>query len=192
MERYKYIRDDPVLSESLIDKEYLNSLLRSKIKIKWICLRCDNIWFESIAARKKYINCPICQERRCTKYCAKCNKIANFNFRQYDWGKYCSEHREKDMIRIKTTNEVKNGFCDGICKNRIHVGSGHYVCEHNNLTILYPELMNEWDFESNELDPTKLKTGSGKKAHWKCRYGHSWLATIRDRAKNGTSCPKCL
>lgn len=53
------------------------------------------------------------------------------------------------------------------------------------------ELMKEWNFEKNtELDPTKLKIGSGKKAWWICNTcGNTWLTQIYLRKKHG--CPFC-
>jgi ABC-type ATPase with predicted acetyltransferase domain len=45
-------------------------------------------------------------------------------------------------------------------------------------------LMKEWDYEANvDLNPENLKSGSNKKAWWKCRKcGGKWQATICDRA----------
>ena len=59
--------------------------------------------------------------------------------------------------------------------------------------IDYPELMEQWDFEKNdllELNPRKLTIGSNKKAHWICSYGHSWEDTITHRT-TGRKCPYC-
>ena len=55
------------------------------------------------------------------------------------------------------------------------------------------QLMAEWDWEKNNalgLDQSKLTYGSGKKAHWKCSYGHTWYARIDHRTK-GVGCPIC-
>ena len=55
------------------------------------------------------------------------------------------------------------------------------------------ELIREWDFEKNSalgLDPQKLKTRSNKKVWWRCSNGHSWQATVDNRAQ-GSNCPYC-
>ena len=55
------------------------------------------------------------------------------------------------------------------------------------------ELIREWDFEKNSalgLDPQKLKTRSNKKVWWRCSNGHSWQATVDNRAL-GSNCPYC-
>ena len=41
-------------------------------------------------------------------------------------------------------------------------------------------------------DPTEFTAGSsGKKMKWKCRKGHTWLATIASRNGSEVGCPKC-
>ena len=56
-----------------------------------------------------------------------------------------------------------------------------------------PDLMAEWDWEKNNelgLNPAILTFSSGKKVHWKCSKGHSWMATI-DNRNHGNKCPIC-
>jgi len=52
-------------------------------------------------------------------------------------------------------------------------------------------LMSEWDYEKNkDLDPSKLTLGSHTKAWWKCKLGHQFEMTIKQRTY-GQSCPYC-
>lgn len=62
----------------------------------------------------------------------------------------------------------------------------------NDLATLYPELLNEWDYERNtELDPRKVLPKSGKHAWWVCSVcGNHWESEIRSRVK-GHGCPQC-
>ena len=62
----------------------------------------------------------------------------------------------------------------------------------NDLATLYPELLNEWDYERNtELDPRKVLPKSGKHAWWVCSVcGNHWESEIRSRV-NGHGCPQC-
>lgn len=52
-------------------------------------------------------------------------------------------------------------------------------------------LISEWDYTKNtSLDPSKLTSGSSKKAWWKCKKGHSWEAVVSSR-NLGSNCPYC-
>lgn len=37
---------------------------------------------------------------------------------------------------------------------------------------LYPELIKEWDFENNDLNPFDIKRASMYNAYWICSRGH--------------------
>jgi len=57
-----------------------------------------------------------------------------------------------------------------------------------------PELIKEWNWNLNkleDLDPTNLTHGSGKKANWICKKGHTWKARIYSRTGLKTHCPYC-
>lgn len=55
----------------------------------------------------------------------------------------------------------------------------------------FPELLEEWDYEKNKNhNPLELSPGSKKKVWWKCKKGHTWLATIVNRTK-GANCQIC-
>ena len=81
--------------------------------------------------------------------------------------------------------------------NRSRLGRGCPYCSHQKVAIgesdlatLCPDLINEWDKEKNDCDPSLVNAGSHKKAWWKCAKGHSWSAVIKSRA-NGVGCPIC-
>ena len=60
------------------------------------------------------------------------------------------------------------------------------------LATLRPELMDQWDYERNTLDPCRTTVGSHDKAWWKCSLGHSWQAAVFSRTKEKPSgCPYC-
>lgn len=68
-----------------------------------------------------------------------------------------------------------------------------FVSGINDLATLYPDLMEEWDWEENAgLDPTQISPGCNKTVKWKCKkYGHSWSTTITTRTKMKCGCPYC-
>ena len=62
---------------------------------------------------------------------------------------------------------------------------------YNDLATKLPSLAEQWDHERNESAlPTQFTANSHKKVWWKCKYGHSWCATIKSR-KEGNNCPYC-
>ena len=65
------------------------------------------------------------------------------------------------------------------------------VISRGSLSEKYPQLIDEWDFEKNEVLPSEISAGSGEKAWWKCSScGYEWLADIHSRVK-GNGCPIC-
>ena len=54
-----------------------------------------------------------------------------------------------------------------------------------------PELLVEWDYQKNRIDPSKVTSGSDKMAWWICPNGHSYQAAIHSRS-SGTGCPYCV
>lgn len=53
------------------------------------------------------------------------------------------------------------------------------------------ELLEEWDYEKNNLSPSELTNASRKKVYWKCQKGHTWFSEIISRTKQGNGCPYC-
>lgn len=70
--------------------------------------------------------------------------------------------------------------------------SGHRTMEgFNDLATLRPEIVKEWDYDKNELNPTQVSPSSSKAVWWKCEKGHSWKTTIAIRGHDGCGCPYC-
>lgn len=70
--------------------------------------------------------------------------------------------------------------------------SGHKKSSKNSLTIMYPDLMKEWDFVKNgKLNPDDFSYGSRLSVWWKCKKGHEWSAAIKTRSSLQSGCPMC-
>lgn len=71
--------------------------------------------------------------------------------------------------------------------------SGHKAWEGlNDFQTRFPEIVKEWHPTKNDnLKPTQVTYGSGKKVWWKCPVGHEYQAIVRDRGIGGTNCPIC-
>lgn len=73
---------------------------------------------------------------------------------------------------------------------------GKKVLPEDSLEILHPELIGEWNYEKNILNPLETHCRSGKKVWWKCKQNHEWQASITHRTSGGrdgrgTRCPYC-
>ena len=53
-----------------------------------------------------------------------------------------------------------------------------------------PDLLAQWS-PDNELSPSDISYGSNKKVLWICDKGHSWSATVKNRAIADSKCPYC-
>lgn len=82
-------------------------------------------------------------------------------------------------------NRMKGKGCP-FCSGR------NTIIGENDLTIVYPSIIKEWDYEKNKpLRPEQFKAGSNTKVWWKCsKCGYEWRTTITSRT-SGNSCPKC-
>lgn len=82
--------------------------------------------------------------------------------------------------------------------NRTTLGRGcpyctnQKVCDDNRLSLLFPHLLEEWDWGKNKKGPEEYTSGSGSKVNWVCKTcAYCWKATIVQRTSKGTQCPKC-
>lgn len=60
----------------------------------------------------------------------------------------------------------------------------------------YPEILEQWDYEKNTIDPKLLTRGSGKRVWWRCSKKdrcncHTWMATVGNRIHHKSGCPFC-
>ena len=63
---------------------------------------------------------------------------------------------------------------------------------YNDLATTHPKLASDWDPEkNNSLQASQVHAGSHKKVWWLCDQGHSWVAGIVRRSREGTGCPYC-
>lgn len=68
-----------------------------------------------------------------------------------------------------------------------------YLREVDSLSVNYPDLVKEWDFDKNGvLTPDMVSAHSHDVVWWKCEHGHSWLQQVGARTrKKATGCPYC-
>ena len=51
----------------------------------------------------------------------------------------------------------------------------------NDLATLHPELLKYWDYEKNDVDPSKIFGGGESVVYWICEKGHSYTKSILKR-----------
>lgn len=62
---------------------------------------------------------------------------------------------------------------------------------YNDLATKRPDLIMEWDYELNDVNPCELSPNSSKKVYWICPVGHHYKSSITKR-NHGRNCPVCV
>ena len=175
-------------------------LPNSEKKVWWKCLYGHN-WESTIATFSKNPSCPYCGGKKLlygvndleTNYpsiAAEWDHEENSGSpRDYfkssnktvSW-KCLKGHKWKEKISARTAQGLKCPYC-----------SHKRASEEYNLLRCNPDICSEWDYSKNgSLNPAELTPHSNTKVWWKCKYGHSWNATINHRTgANSTGCPIC-
>lgn len=169
---------------------------KSKLIINLKCRDCGSKWTQ-----------PAYQKADC-KICAH-EKLANNSSLQALYPEISSEwdyDKNKPLLpsEISSQSKRKNWW---ICSKGHHYiasirsrtlsSTGCPVCrgrksdENNSLGILYPNLLREWDYSKNSVDPNSINPRSNKKVSWVCRQGHHWIRQINYRTQNDQGCPFC-
>ena len=92
-------------------------------------------------------------------------------------------HSWKSTIYAINRNGVGCPYCRG---KKVFIGF-------NDLLTTHLDLCKEWDYKKNKLSPSDVSAGSNKVVWWVCSNGHSFEASVYNRAKeNGSNCPYCV
>lgn len=93
----------------------------------------------------------------------------------------CHQNFYKSWSSISTNNEGCY-YC-----------SGKKAGKYNNLAVLRPDLLAEWDYIKNKINPYEATEFSSQPAYWICQEcGNEWKTKrISTRTKGKNGCPKC-
>ncbi len=94
----------------------------------------------------------------------------------------CSEKNHEWFTSVASRTQ-KNSGCLYCC--------GHLVKKEDSFGSKYKELLEEWDYDKNTIDPYEVTPFSHKIAAWKCKKNHTWSIEIYQRSM-GTGCPGCV
>jgi hypothetical protein len=89
-------------------------------------------------------------------------------------------HEWEAVVDSRTRGNRGCGYCSG---NSVLVGF-------NDLASTHAELLEEWNFNKNDIEPNEVSFGSNKKYWWTCSNGHDYQARLTHRS-HGSKCPKC-
>lgn len=192
-------------------------------KVWWICAvdncghKCPHSWESTVANRLAGHGCPFCSKNK-RQFCVhnslklKYPDIAkeldpdlNGSLRSEDlycrsatkvWFKcpktncaFGCPHIYQATVSSRTLGHNQCPFCSKVSRR---------VCIHNSFGGQHPDLMMEWDFMLNDLDPSKLRPHSSEFVWWRCpntncseKCPHVYSARISHRINMKSGCPFC-
>ncbi|MEK0224377.1 zinc-ribbon domain-containing protein [Bacillus proteolyticus] len=176
--------------------------LTSNSKVWWVCKK-DHTFSATISNRKMGKGCPYCAGKKvCLDNClatvnpglaSEWHPTKNGDFTPYDimagsnkrvWW-MCPKGHEYEAV----VNSRNRGSGCKICGNKRK--GKRAVRDNNRLSLLYPNLANEWHPTKNEqLLPSDVSYGSDKVVWWMCNRGHEYKSPISQRTR-GNGCAKC-
>lgn len=187
------------------DNSALELAPNSNLKVDWLCSACHQTWTMRIDYRTRNgFGCTVCSGRKivagindlATLYPEVANEFdlalnapvtpAEINYGSntvYWWTSKTCGHTWPATVKGRTRKNKEAG-----CR----VCAGFYIVPGvNDLASQRPELIEEWDYEKNTLDPQKISVFKNERAWWLCRkFKHSWDAPITHRS-SGSGCPTC-
>lgn len=106
---------------------------------------------------------------------------------------------ENNSLRVISNCHVCNQKWDADWQSIYSLGTGcpwcvnRRVTKENSFVYLYPELMNDWDWDNNmTIDPYSLAPNSHERIYWKCHIcQHCWDCVLSNRTSLGRGCPGC-
>ena len=172
----------------------------TSLKVFWICKKCGNSWEARISNRVHGRGCPFCAGSIVTPGVNDLQSLFPQISAEYDLGKNktppCNIF-SKSNHKVWWTCKYGHSYSATVA-SRTNANSGCPYCTGrmaitgvNDLQTLYPDLVEDWDFEKNKgQTPETTLPSSGRKIWWKCDKGHSWQAPPYSRIK-GVGCPVC-
>ena len=178
-----------------------NSVTVKSGKTVWWLGKCGHEWQSTVYHRTEGQNCPICSSHKLLKGyndlktlypeiasewhptkngTLSPSEVFSMSNRKVWWLGKCG-HEWRCQISCRT----KNGNGCPIC-------SGYTIIPGvNDLLTINPSLAEEWDYERNDVSPSKISPNTHRKVWWRCpNCGYSWKADIHHR-NTGVGCPVC-
>ena len=172
---------------------------KSNKKFYWKCER-GHSWETTVANRAAGNGCV---------YCANQKVLVGFNDLATilpdladEWNYEKNEGKKPQDYLYGSTKKVwwkcKKGHEWQATISSRKAGNGCRICSnrkvtkgYNDLATKYPEIANEWDYETNlSLKPDMVGPASKRIVNWKCPKGHCYDMRVDHRVR-GCGCPYC-
>ncbi|MBD7912086.1 zinc-ribbon domain-containing protein [Clostridium cibarium] len=109
--------------------------------------------------------------------------------------KYLPVKETNDGSIVKNRTKFKH---ETISNHSIVKGKKESVPKQNPIEVkgsfseLYPDLLVDWDYEKNSIDPTQIIAGYSEKVFWKCnKCKNQWEARVDKRCSGRSICSNC-
>ena len=171
--------------------------LGSGKKVAWVCAA-GHKWRSIVGNRVRLgAGCPYCIGKRAVqgvndvltlhphlkKQCEEPDKLFEVpagSKKKVRW-KCPEEHVWEASVEGRTTKKSGCPYCSG----RIPIQGV------NDLATTHPEMVREWDWDTNALTPQEVSAGSNKKVGWVCSSNHQWSVSPNSRNNSKSGCPHC-
>jgi hypothetical protein len=173
-------------------------LPNSDKKVFWKCSKCGYEWEARINSRNKGCACHKCANRERYSTEAYIEKARSIHGNTYDYSKVNYINAKTPIIIIcKKHGEFTQTPSEHLSGKGCKYCSGKFFHKDEVLSIVFPELVKEWDYDKNleefGITPETAFIHKKTKYYWHCNYGkkHSYKASIQDRIKRNMKCCIC-
>lgn len=86
--------------------------------------------------------------------------------------------------RVRQLRRGRNSSCPYCVNRKLRTGENDFAAQ-------YQQLLAEWDFSKNRIDPSQIPPGYKRRVWWKCPLGHAYDLSPYVRAFGKQNCPVC-
>ena len=185
----------------------------SNKKVWWKCSTCGYEWQSKVNNRTSSLKtgCPQCAKEQNKQGKNKSQNHIAKHGSLFDRDPVLCQEWDYSKNDIKPT-EVSFGSNKKvwwICKNGHHYQANinNRTCKktgcpyctnkkvlpgYNDLATTHPDLLKEWDYKKNSIQPTEIHAGAHLKIWWKCCYcGEEYEASPEKRSSRPLGCVRC-
>ncbi len=159
-------------------------------KLKWVCSE-KHVWISEVRGRVFGNGCPVCSNKKL---------LTGFNDLATTHPELAKEAHGWDPTKIVAGTAKKMTWKCAVGHVWVSAGYSRLIghdcpycanqkvhSDFNDLATTHPDLAKE----AHGWDPTKIIAGTAKKMTWTCSTGHTWKASVNNRAQGG-KCPYCM
>lgn len=166
-------------------------------EVWWKCNQ-GHEWSQPIHKRtytnQKCVSCSKNGHLENNSLLARCPELAD------EWNYDKNDDLTPDQVSFCTNDKVwwicaKNHEWRAIVNSRVRgrgcpYCSGHKATDQNNLALKHPEILEEWNYARNNIDPDSVTPQSHQSVWWICKFGHEWVMPVWCKVDD-RSCPIC-